>query len=88
VRINLGLKGRGSVILKKGKGERYRYYPPPQCGLGFPQCPKQYLIDTTDFGFNQGSFSPGKEVSLASTRELPPVRSCKALGPWVCFSIF
>ena len=57
MRIDLELKGRGSLMSEKGEGEGYRHYPSPQCGLGFPQCPKQYLIDTTDFGFNQGSFS-------------------------------
>jgi hypothetical protein len=88
VRINLGLKGRGWLMSEKGEGEGYRHYPSPPCGLGLSQCPKQYFIDTTDFGFNQGSFSPGKGISLASTRELPPVRSRQALGPWVCFSVF
>jgi hypothetical protein len=88
VRINLGLKGRGSLMSEKGEGEGYRHYPSPQCGLGFPQCPKQYFIDTTDFGFNQGSLSFRASISLAKTRELSSVWSRKALGPWVCLRVF
>ena len=75
-------------MTEKGEGEGYRHYPSPKCGLGFPQCPKEYFIDTTDFGFDQGSFSLGEGISLVSSRELSSVWSCKGLGPWVCFRVF
>lgn len=84
------VKKKAYLSLKRGEGEGYLGYPSPHCGLGFTQSFKQYFIDTTDFGFDQGDFSikEGEGVSLASARALSSVWACEAMGSWICFCLF
>ena len=82
------VKRRLCLISEKGKGEGYRNYPSPGCGLGSSQLPKRYFIDTTDFGFDQGSFSIGEGVSVASSGAMSSVWACEAVGARVCFGLF
>lgn len=74
----------------RGKGEGYREYPSPDCGLGFPQSFKRYFIDTTDSRFNQGDFSIRERegVSVASSGAMSSVWALQALGSRVCFGLF
>jgi len=82
------VKKKAYLILERGEGEGYIGYPSPHCGLGFTQSFKQYIIDTTDFGFDQGDFSIKGEVSLASSRTLSSVWALQGVGSRFCFGLF
>jgi len=79
---------REPILYKKGKGEGYRKYPPPQFRLGDFESQQQHSIDTTDFSFDQGNSSIGERVSLGTAGAMSPVQPLPAMGAWFCFGLF
>jgi len=82
------VKKKAYLSLEKEEGEGYLQYPSPHFGLGFPQSFKRYFIDTTVLRFDQGSFSTGEGVSVASTGTMPPMWTQQVVGARLCFSVF
>lgn len=84
------VKKKVYLRLKRGEGEGYLGYPSPHCGLGLTQSFKQYIIDTTDFGLDQGdnSVSVWEDVSMVSAGAMSSVWTCKAMGSWICIGVF
>jgi len=79
---------REPILSKKGKGEGYHEYPPPQFKLGEFESQQQHSIDTTDFGFDQGNRSFGEGVSVETTGAMSPVQPLPGLGTWFCLGLF
>ncbi len=82
------IKKKAYLSLEREEGERYQQYPSPHFGLGFPQSFKRYFIDTTVLRFDQGSFSIGKGVSVASAGAMSPMWAQQGVGARLCFSLF
>ena len=82
------VKKKTYLSLKRERGEGYLRYPSPDSEWGFTPPLKRYFIDTTDFGFNQGSFSAREGVSLAPSGAMSPVWSLEDMGSWVCIGVF
>ncbi len=87
MRINLWLKREPNLQGRK-RGEGYREYPSPGFGLGHSQSQQQHFIDTTDFDFNQGTYSSGERFSLASSGAMSTMRALQAMGSWICCCLF
>jgi hypothetical protein len=84
--INLWLKREPNLQGRK-RGEGYHEYPSPGFGLGHSQSQQQHFIDTTDFDFNQGTYSSGERFSLASSGALSSVWALEALGARFCIGL-
>ncbi len=87
MRIRVRLR-REPIPYKKGEGEGYREYPSPQVRLGDFDSQQRHSIDTTDFGFDQGTGWIGERIPLGATGAMSTMRALPAVGAWFCFGLF